>query len=204
MSVPRIRLETVEAIALKILMEYDSSLLSGEPRPIPIEAIIEVKFDLILEYHILRKNGAVLGETIFDDGPVILYDMDERSYKVIAVRKGTILVDERLCEARSVGRLRFTCAHELAHWVLHKQLYSETGDIAAYNGQCSTDESDGMIERQADALATALLMPLPQIKKCFYRLRSGRSMEQVVAEMAQIFEVSKQAMHIRLRSHNLM
>ena len=73
MSVPRIRLETVEAIARKILMEYDSSLLSGEPRPIPIEAIIEVKFDLILEYHILRKNGAVLGETIFDDGPVILY-----------------------------------------------------------------------------------------------------------------------------------
>lgn len=55
MSVPRIRLETVEAIARKILMEYDSSLLSGEPRPIPIEAIIEVKFDLILEYHILRK-----------------------------------------------------------------------------------------------------------------------------------------------------
>lgn len=47
MSVPRIRLETVEAIARKILMEYDSSLLSGEPRPIPIEAIIEVKFDLI-------------------------------------------------------------------------------------------------------------------------------------------------------------
>lgn len=102
MSVPRIRLETVEAIARKILMEYDSSLLSGEPRPIPIEAIIEVKFDLILEYHILRKNGAVLGETIFDDGPVILYDMDERSYKIIAVRKGTILIDERLCETRSM------------------------------------------------------------------------------------------------------
>lgn len=132
------------------------------------------------------------------------YDMDERSYKIIAVRKGTILIDERLCETRSIGRLRFTCAHELAHWVLHKNLYSGTGNIAAYNGQCSTDESDGVIERQADALATALLMPLPQIKKCFYRLRSGRTMEQIVAEMAQIFEVSKQAMQIRLQSHNLM
>lgn len=42
MSVPRIRLETVEAIARKILMEYDSSLLSGEPRPIPIEAIDKI------------------------------------------------------------------------------------------------------------------------------------------------------------------
>ena len=186
------------------LIEQAHRRLASEPRPIPIEAIIEVKFDLILEYHILRKNGAVLGETIFDDGPVILYDMDERSYKIIAVRKGTILIDERLCEIRSIGRLRFTCAHELAHWVLHKNLYSGTGNIAAYNGQCSTDESDGVIERQADALATALLMPLPQIKKCFYRLRSGRTMEQIVAEMAQIFEVSKQAMQIRLQSHNLM
>lgn len=203
-SVPRIRMETIEAIARKILMEYDSSLLSGEPRAIPIETIIETKFDLILEYHILRKNGAVLGETIFDDGPVILYDIDERRYKIIAVKKGTILIDERLSQTRSNGRLRFTCAHELAHWVLHKNLYSGTGNIAAYNGQCSSDESQGTIERQADALATALLMPLPQIKKCFYRLRSGKSTEQVVAEMAQIFEVSRQAMQIRLNSHNLM
>ena len=85
---------------LTIMVDYDPHQLVGAE-----------KLDLILEYHILRKNGAVLGETIFDDGPVILYDMDERSYKVIAVRKGTILVDERLCEARSVGRLRFTCAH---------------------------------------------------------------------------------------------
>lgn len=203
-SVPRIRMETIEAIARKILMEYDSSLLSGEPRAIPIETIIETMFDLILEYHILRKNGAVLGETIFDDGPVILYDIDERRYKIIAVKKGTILIDERLSQTRSNGRLRFTCAHELAHWVLHKNLYSGTGNIAAYNGQCSSDESQGTIERQADALATALLMPLPQIKKCFYRLRSGKSTEQVVAEMAQIFEVSRQAMQIRLNSHNLM
>ena len=57
---------------------------------------------------------------------------------------------------------------------------------------------------QADALATALLMPLPQIKRSFYRLRAGRSNEQLVAEMAQIFQVSKQAMRIRLETRNLI
>ena len=179
MSVPQIRIAAIEAIARKILMEYDPALLEGEPCAIPIETIIETKFDLILEYHILRKNGSILGET-------------------------TILIDERLCEPQRLGRLRFTCGHELAHWVLHKKLYTGTGDVAAYDGNSSTDESNGIIERQADAMATALLMPLPQVKKCFYRLRSGRSTEQLIYEMSQIFAVSKQAMQIRLQSHNLI
>ena len=61
-----------------------------------------------------------------------------------------------------------------------------------------------VIERQADALATALLMPIPQIKKCFYRLRPGKSKEQLIVEMAQIFQVSKQAIQIRLEAHNLL
>ncbi|WP_441293723.1 ImmA/IrrE family metallo-endopeptidase [Anaerotruncus colihominis] len=185
-------------------MEYDRTLLDGEPRPIPIETIMETKFDLILEYHALRKNECVLGETIFDDGAAILYDHEQRQYKLIAVKAGTVLIDERLCEPNRLGRLRFTCGHELGHWVLHKKLYSGTGDVAAYDGKSSSDESYGLIERQADALATALLMPMPQIKKCFYRVRPGHSKEQIVAKMADTFEVSKQAMRIRLESRHLL
>ena len=204
LSVPRIRTETIEAIARKILMEYDRTLLEGEPRAIPIETIIETQFNLTLEYHILRKNACILGETIFDDGAVILYDQYNHEYRLIAVTAGTILIDERLCEPNMIGRLRFTCGHELAHWVLHQNLYTGTGDVAAYAGKSSSDESNGIIERQADLLASALLMPLPQIKKCFYRLRPKYSMEQLIVEMAKIFEVSKQAMKIRLQSHNLI
>ena len=98
MSVPQIRIAAIEAIARKILMEYDPALLEGEPCAIPIETIIETKFDLILEYHILRKNGSILGETIFDDGAVILYDQYQHEYRLIGVKAGTILIDERLCE----------------------------------------------------------------------------------------------------------
>lgn len=204
MSVPMIRSEAIEAIGRKILLEYDRTLLEGEPRPIPIETIMETKFDLILEYHILRKNGSVLGETIFDDGAAILYDQEQRRYKLIAVKAGTVLIDERLCEPTRLGRLRFTCGHELGHWILHKKLYSGTGGVAAYDGKSSSDESQGLIERQADALATALLMPAPQIKKCFYRVRPGHTKEQVIAKMADTFEVSKQAMRIRLESRHLL
>ena len=76
--------------------------------------------------------------------------------------------------------------------------------MAAYEGKTSSDESHGLIERQADALATALLMPIPQVKKCFYRLRSGKGKELLTAEMARVFQVSKQAMQIRLETHNLL
>ena len=175
MSVPKYRLDAIETIGRKILQEYDPALLDGPPQAVPIETIIETKFDLTLEYHCLRKNGSILGETIFDEGAAILYDQDEKRYRLIAVKAGTILVEERLCVDRLLGRLRFTCAHELGHWVLHQKLYSGTGDVAAYEGKTSLDESHGLVEWQADALATALLMPLPQIKRSFYRLRAGRS-----------------------------
>ena len=77
-------------------------------------------------------------------------------------------------------------------------------DYEGYEGKTSLDESYGLVEWQADALATALLMPLPQIKRSFYRLRAGRSHEHLVAEMARTFQVSKQAMRIRLETRNLI
>ena len=48
------------------------------------------------------------------------------------------------------------------------------------------------------------LLPLPQVKRCFYQLRSGRTNQQLVTDMAGIFQVSKQAMRIRLENHNLL
>lgn len=88
--------------------------------------------------------------------------------------------------------------HGTARWATKQEIQR------TYEGKTSSDESHGLIERQADALATALLMPIPQIKKCFYRLCPGKSEEQLIAEMAQIFQVSKQAIQIRLESHNLL
>ena len=94
MSVPKYRLDAIETIGRKILQEYDPALLDGPPQAVPIETIIETKFDLTLEYHCLRKNGSILGETIFDEGAAILYDQDEKRYRLIAVKAGTILVEE--------------------------------------------------------------------------------------------------------------
>mgnify|MGYP000134494857 CR=1 FL=1 len=62
MSVPKYRLDAIETIGRKILQEYDPVLLDGPPQAVPIETIIETKFDLTLEYHAYAKTGASLGK----------------------------------------------------------------------------------------------------------------------------------------------
>ena len=59
-------------------------------------------------------------------------------------------------------------------------------------------------KRQGCFHLSILLLPLPQVKRCFYQLRSGRTNQQLVTDMAGIFQVSKQAMRIRLENHNLL
>lgn len=59
------------------------------------------------------------------------------------------------------------------------------------------------METQANMLASMLLMPMPQVKRCFYHLRSGLRTSELVDEMAKVFQVSRQAMRIRLEDHLL-
>ena len=119
------------AIARNTLKNYDASLILGyEAKSVPIEDIIE-SMGLSLEFQYIRKNGRILGETVFDDDYVPIYNMDEKRYELIFVERGTIILDASLLRCRTQGRLRFTAAHELAHWLIHQELYSGTGDTAA-------------------------------------------------------------------------
>lgn len=193
------RTETLEQIARRILTAYDPDLYYGRPRAVPIEAMIEWH-GLSLEYQYLRKNGSILGKTIFDDGLEAVYDMERQKYVLFPVRAGTILIDAALCEEEPNGRLRFTCAHELAHWVLHKSLYTGSGDTAALD----TGAEDSDLEVQANLLGSALLMPMPQVKRCFYQTQRGKGQNRLVADMSEVFQVSHKAMRIRLESHKLI
>lgn len=196
-----LRPELLEAIARNTLKKYDESLVSGyDAKEVPIEEIIE-SMGLSLEYQYIRNNGRILGETVFDDAYVPIYNMDEHRYELIFVERGTIILDASLLRCRTRGRYRFTAAHELAHWLIHQELYSGTGDAAAMLKSLSkSSEADRRIELQADMLASALLLPISQVKKAFYRT-SG---EDRVSRLAAQFGVSNQAMEIRLRNHHLI
>jgi hypothetical protein len=194
------REHVLEEIARKALTAHNRLLYYGQPTAIPIEDMIEAH-GLILEFQCLRKNGRILGKTIFDEGLEAVYDLENQEYILFPVKAGTILIDVSLCcEDTGAGRLRFTCAHELAHWILHKKLYLGTGESAAHAPAIQEDD----MEIQTNLLGSALLMPMPQVKRCFYQLRAGRSSQALVADMAEVFQVSRQAMRIRLENHNLL
>ena len=149
------REQALERIARDVITAYDPKLYYGPPTAIPIEDIIEAQ-GLVLEYQYLRNNGRVLGETIFDDGLTAIYDWENHRYDLLPVKGGTILIDCSLCEEEaSTGRLRFTCAHELGHWLLHKKQFSGTGENAALR---SGDESDNTLEVQANLLGSNVII----------------------------------------------
>lgn len=196
-----LRPELLEAIARNTIKNYDPSLILGaDARSIPIEDIIE-SLGLSLEYQYIRKNGRILGETIFDDDYIPLYNMEEKKYELVFVERGTIILDASLLRSKTDGRLRFTAAHELAHWLIHQELYAGSGNMAAMQKSISnSSEADKAIERQADLLGSALLMPINQVKRSFYRLPASNKIEALAAK----FGVSNQAMKIRLAEHNLI
>ena len=203
MNAPTRRREALEAIARNTLKAYNPDLITGEPQAVPIEKIIEQHLGLSMEFHCLRKNGVILGCTIFDGTLLPVYDEEIMDYTLIPVERGKIFLDESLLEGASDGRLRFTCAHEAAHWMLDKEVYAGTGRAAAHVNPKTSLEENPVIERQADILASALLMPTGQVKKAFYRIHTRYHRDDIIRKLSDLFKVSKQAMGIFLRDHNM-
>lgn len=192
----------LESIARRVIKGFDPSLLMGTPEAIPIEKIAG-HLGLAIEYQCLRKNGVVLGEMVYNDSlvPVYLDNGIKKGYTLIKVKGGTIMLDESLLLRGKEGRLRFTCAHEIAHYLLHKSLYAVTGRAAALGNPKKSSEENPYVERQADILGTALLMPKGQVKKAFYEHRNA---SDPVKTLAGVFQVSKQAMGIFLKDSKLI
>ena len=122
----------LEFIAARELKRYENGLyLFGSPCAIPIEEMIEQQYGISIEYHNLRHDMRVLGQMIFEDCFAPIYDADAMEYTVIDVQAGTMLIDIRLLQPRYSNRLRFTQAHELAHFLIHKEMFRGIGAYEA-------------------------------------------------------------------------
>lgn len=191
---------TMEAKARQIISQYYPDCMFGRVA-VPIEQLAEKIYGLSIEYQHLTKNGdKVLGKLICKDGYTSFYDIDNKEYAFLNVRAKTILVEANLLEQGQEGRLRFTVAHEVAHWILHKEIIEQD------NNEAALDESacENKMESQADFLASALLMPLGGVKRYFYSVRNSINQSNAVVMTAEHFGVSRQAMEICLKSHGLI
>lgn len=101
---------------------------------------------------------------------------------------GAIFVDS----ATGTLRQRFTAAHEIGHFVLHRDLAVVDTDIG--------ESAKSLIERQADRFAGALLVDRTEAQKI---VEETGSLDEAVANVIDVFEVSVPVAAIALAQFGL-
>lgn len=126
--------------------------------------------------------------------------MDEAS-GAIERRGDSFAVNVNALESKN--RRRFTAAHELAHYLLHRDLMGDGEKMhrhidSLYNGgeQAGDVVFSRAHEIQANRLAAQIVMPAPLVREKF-------AAQQDAALLASDFGVSKAAMEIRLKTLGL-
>ena len=147
-----------------------ASAFSGEiPCPVDLEALL---FDYLYEEHGLAfYNHEPLGD---DDGHEVL--------GITYPLKNEIHVCSTLRDTASIGRYRFTVAHEIGHWVLHRPLFldEDSPDFSVEDGEPrlvtfqrdvveSDQDSYRPEEWQANHFAISLLLHDDPLRREFER-----------------------------------
>ncbi len=112
---------------------------------------------------------------------------DNESGKIECDAAGPCVVTVNAIHPRT--RQRFTLAHEIAHFILHRD---EIGDGITDNGMYRSGRPE-RIEREANRYAADILMPWRLVIE---KVRSGKS---TAIELAREFDVSAAVAEIRLK-----
>ena len=169
----------IENLAEKILVEADVN----NP-PVKADNVAEFTCGLEIEWRNLDRC---------EDKKIVLAAIDVRKKKIC-------MNESQEWELRNNrGRMNFTVAHELGHWLLHKDFAQEK--LVGFEDRVlicrGIDNRIDDRERQANLFAVYLLMPERFIRMQLEDFPAPLS-EYDLRLIADAFCVSKQAMRIRL------
>ena len=184
-------MEWVEQRAEAILSSVPEWVWDGESVPVPVEDIVDSAFGL----HVRDVEDMTQAPECppLEEGQSL---------------SGLLLADRKQiwCNA-SEGvqwptRRRFTIAHELGHWVLHKpgqqSLFCRRATLMPDEDPEGKGEGERPplpeIEKEANAFAAALLMPARLIERHYYET------ERDFEAMCELFSSSQAAMGRRLHA----
>jgi Zn-dependent peptidase ImmA (M78 family) len=101
------------------------------------------------------------------------------------------------------NRQRFSIAHELGHYKLHKKgTYIDNGVYALF--RMDSGSGTDVEEWEANQFAAALLMPKTLLAASLQKLKFDLADDEDLIELAKTFEVSTQAMAYRLGNLGLL
>lgn len=201
-------------VATEFLETYYPDALD-KPQAIPILDIVKNGMKLDLKFVCLSEEVDIFGMTIFDDGFVEIYNPEEGLYEAQFFKKKTVLIDPEAVKKTNIGCRNNTIAHEAVHWYKHRMYYRMQKYsllMKAKYCKCNINdfqyinEDESIMESQAVGIAPRILMP----KKPFievakaYNIKSAEANWREIAEIAQLFDVSKQSVQIRLQECDLL
>jgi Zn-dependent peptidase ImmA (M78 family) len=214
-GVPILKFTRIEEIAAELLRKRCNHVLQ-KGCPTPVLDILEK----LREKTKLNYEMADLGTV---DGKKVLGKVNFPSR--------TLFLDKCLLDERSI-QFRFTAAHEIGHWVLHRYRplrINEQGPVEEF-----TDDEDSLcrlesttsrewVERQANAFAAALVLPIATFRAELVSAQreigitknlgvaflnndpsSKGDLGHIVAMLSDKYNVSKESVKVRLRTQQLL
>lgn len=157
------------------------------------------KTNSITEYpveivRICNENGLQVFEEYLQEDVSGLIIVDEKKWEKYNSKQFIIV---NLIE--SAARRRFTIAHELAHYILHKK----DSKLYAHRDMAGKDNQRNPIEREANYFAANILMPEGLVKEKVNDIKNqirGKVPGFILTkEIAENFAVSEAAADVRLR-----
>lgn len=211
--IPFIPASEYDRVAEQFLEEYCPEALK-HPMAVPIEKIA-ADMELKVQYVCLSEEADIYGATIFTDGALEIYDPEEGLYDTKVFKRKTVLIDPEAVKKTNVGCKHNTLAHECVHWYKHRLYYKMqkfTAPRMARFCKCSVNqlpyatEDENIMEGQAIGIAPRILMPKATFIEAAsqYDIVYGRDNWQAIYGLADLFDVSKQSVMIRLEECNLL
>lgn len=203
----------IEEVGEGMMDEY----MKGRGLCCDIEGFITERLGMRIEYADIADRNIM---AFISDGRCRVETVRGGRKKKRIFRKGTLVVNGYLLRNDMSGQRRFTLAHEAAHVLIGRmsacdaEPVSDRTDDAADKGY-STERSEftAIVERTADRMATALLMPKGKMRELIRRYGTPviygkstfkRSDKIRIQEMADTLGVTFTAMKLRLEGLDMM
>ncbi len=208
---PRFSRQQLDRLALSTLDELLPGC-SDTPQPTDLYRLADNLGLMVVEGY-LSPRGDILGMTVFGQG-LVEYVTPGLEYRCEVMDEGTVMLmpDPTL-------RKRFTLAHEISHWLLHREVFGYGRQAlrclcreASLCCDFAPKTTEEWLEWQANAMASCLLMPLTAFSRAVYDANphfsarpylvegiENNSCEKTVDHICRTFGVSRTAARIRLR-----
>ena len=153
----------------------------------------ELTSSILLSYDMYKIPVDVIEIARANDIKVFKGNLDKNISGAIRYNRETnkfeILVNENDVRERQ----RFTIAHELGHYFLHKDILqnNEIHVDIMYRNPNESDEEEKKREKEVDYFAGALLMNKTLLERMYNE-------NSTITELAELFDVSVSAMTVRL------